>query len=1217
MPIIDQYSAITAQQEALVPSPRLIDGRTEKDWLSFLSGFASLVNFYTKDNQLYGNWRPFLLKDPLFLTATIAGTPFKRLHTLYINTVKNLKSLIANPMAGSLFNQLFDQLNDVFMYIKQWIGFMQSSDEEYALKNYIIRESTINISPYFWALNSLRQNLYLYSSIEGITPVNPSRFHTLSDYQEQVWRKNKDKIPYWELLHLKHPITENTRPEILSAITNAGDVLFRFFHTVIHHADVEFEKIKAEVSGYPDTVLLRSFVDLLKIHQRQLNDISQKHLRFYYDDILKQTRQGVQPDSAFVYATLSKKDVYALAEGTLFNAGLDAQKQPILFAATQNVSLNPAIITDAFTLSIAQNGLGFYTPYIEDIPEPSTIKKDQTGKIQSWQTFGGGSTETAVEGNFGIAFASPMLLLTEGSRTITLSFNFTSTTDLRQLKNASYYLSTQKDWLDVTKLIVLPNFQPFGESQQVIITLAATVPAIEGFATNPDGITAEWPLVKIVFNAVSSPATPPVLNSLGINVAVSGIKTFQLYNDYGALSTKNPYPLFGPAPACNSSFIIGNSEILSKPFNSLYFELDWDKLPGNFADYYAAYNTYFEDYKEKIKKKVGLWKRITGGGSNDNANDDTIFSYTNYCFTVNFQLLQNSNWSSISMVKIQDITVNDSNTITPAPYPIDSDASQPDDELILFSTDDTTVEGTLTNKSFFGYIATNDTETGNPAIQLVPLKYTDISRWGFIKMVLNSPECGFGAELYPKVVSDIALKNAKILIHNAESLFGTSKKPIEPSANIPYTPKLDSLTAYYTASETYVFTDTTPQAALQCFIYSPFSNYKVYDLLNNNGSGIALYPAYTDKGYLYIKMDNVLPLNTLSIYFELSGSYDGEPDTEPINYYYLSASDWKTLPLLADSTNNFSCTGIITVNIPQDISKDSPLMPSGSYYIAIGVNNPSQYAQTILMAANGFCVSRADMTTWKESNQVPQLAANAITQPQTAIPEIATVVQPFPSFGGKAAENRRAMNIRVSNRIKTKDRVISNEDYFRTIQEQYPFIFYSKPVYDTDSKKLAVYVVKAYDSPTDAHAFLPQINSCQKEKIADYLNARAAAFSMCEVYNFSFQYVKVNASVIVSEGYDSLGVQKAITTAIDLFISPWISSSQPQITIDTGITDIEIARCICSVDGVVTANNISFVTWAYGKYPVNTDPVTSVTPVNAITLLVSCMKHQILINSAS
>ncbi len=1213
MPIIDQYSAVIAQQEALIPSSRLIDGRTEKDWLSFLSGFASLINFYDKDNRHYGNWRPFLLKDPLFLTATIASTPFKRLHTLYLNTIKNIKNLIATSMAGSLFNQLFDQLTDVFMYIKQWIGFMQSSDEEYTLKSYIIRESTVKISPLFWALNSLRQNLFLSAVIEGITPVSTERFHLYSDYQEQVWRKNKDKSPYWELLNLKHPITDNSPSEILNAITYAGDKLFHFFHTVIHHADTEFEKIKAEAGSYPDTVLIRSFVDLLKMHQKKLNDITQNHLRFYYDDILKQTKQGAQPDSAFVYATFTKKNVYELAEGTLFNAGVDAQKQPILFAVTKNVSLNPAVITDAFTLSLTQDtAIGYYAPYIQDIPKPSTIKKDQAGKTQSWQTFGGGNTATAIKGSFGITFASPMLLLTEGSRTIKLSFNFASTTDLRQLKNATYYLSTQKDWLDVTTCITFPNFQPFGESQQAIITLDAKQPAIENFTANPDGITAEWPLIKIVFEALSSPGKPPVLNSLNIDVAVSGIKTFQLYNDYGALSTKNPYPLFGPSPAYNSNFIIGSSEILSKRFKSLYFEMDWDKLPDDFAKYYEAYNSYFETYKDKIKNKVSLWKRMLGkGNTTDDAAEETDTPYNNYCFTVDFQVLQSGNWNSIDMVKLQDIAINDNNTVTPTPYPDEGD------ELILFSTDDTTQSGTLTDKSFFGYTSANDAETSNPVIQSALPKYTDASKWGFIRMTLNGPEYGFGADLYPKVVSEIALANAGVLIHRADGLFATSNPPkLTPPANAPYTPKLDNLTACYTASETYTFTDKAPQAALQCFGYTPFSNYILYDSSNTNGSGIALYPDYADKGYLYIKMDNVLPLNTINLYFELSDSYDGTPDTSSANYYYLSTSGWKILPLLADGTNNFSCSGIITVNIPLDISNDNPLMPSGNYYIAIGVNDASKYAQAILMTTNGFCVCRTDMTGWKDSKQTPQLAANAITKPQTAIPEIATVVQPFPSFGGKAAENREAMNIRVSNRIKTKDRVVTQEDYYRTIREQFPYIFYSKSIYNTGGKKLAVYVVKAYDSPTDAHAFLPQINSCQKEKIADYLNARASAFSLCNVYNFSFQNVTVNTTVTISEGHDVLAVKKAISAAIDLFISPWISSSEPQVSIDTGITDIEIAQCICNVDGVVSTNNISFVTWAYGQSPGGTDPVTSVTPANTATLLVSSMNHQITINPA-
>jgi hypothetical protein len=46
MQIIDQNSALVAQETALIPGASLIDGRTEIDRLSFLTEFASVINFY-------------------------------------------------------------------------------------------------------------------------------------------------------------------------------------------------------------------------------------------------------------------------------------------------------------------------------------------------------------------------------------------------------------------------------------------------------------------------------------------------------------------------------------------------------------------------------------------------------------------------------------------------------------------------------------------------------------------------------------------------------------------------------------------------------------------------------------------------------------------------------------------------------------------------------------------------------------------------------------------------------------------------------------------------------------------------------------------------------------------------------------------------------------------------------------------------------------------
>lgn len=1227
MPIIDQYSAMISQQEALSPKPCLIDGRTEKDWLCFLSGFASLINFYDENNQLYGNWKPFLLKDPVFLAATIAGTPFKKLHNLYLNTVKNLNKIMAGEKAvlraGPILNILFDQLADIFMMLKEWISFMQTSNEKYTFKNFVVTQSATRISPYFWALNSLRQNLFLSSTIKGITPVNLSKFPVYSAYHEQLWKENKDKSPYWEILNLNYPLHKNTLSDIIDSVTKAGDFIFRFFHTVIHHANAEFEKIKKTATAYPDTVLLRSFISLLQIHQKQLNTLSNKHLDFYYKDILKQSKQPAKPDSAFIYVTLNKKEVYKMAEGSLFNAGLDAEKQPLLFKTNADAWLNPAVITKVCTLNFAENTPGFYTPYIEEIDTPSAIKKNEKCQAQPWKTFGNNTINTDCKKETGIAFASPLLLLREGTRTITFTLHFTTVIDLRQLKNANYYLSTANGWLNVTLSTVFTDFQYFGQSQQVEISLAAKQPPIENFTKNPDGYTAAWPLLKIIFTETATPGSPPQVDKLTISVNVTGLHSFQLYNNYGALSTKDTYPLFGPSPLYNSSFIIGSNEIFSKPYGQLYFELNWDKLPHDFATYYKEYNDYVNhgNTDEATKKAVSWWKRILYKRQTKNiddiSNDDLTpanpeeFPFNNFCFTVAFQLLKDGGWHTVNTVKLKAIAVSENNGITITSYPVTKNSyGETVTDKLLFSTVDGNKNPILTDSSFFNINNTNADEPDN-SLQKQTLKYTDDSTSGFIRMVLNGPDYGFGSGLYPKVVSDIVLKNAEVVVNHPPT--PTFALP----ANLPFTPKLKNLTGHYTASETYVIGTIVDGSALQCYLYSPFSNYKVYDsTIQANTNSINLYPGFKHKGYLYLQMDNVINNTVLNIYFELTGGRDTTTENQPIGFYYLSVTGWKDLEVLKDGTKGFMCSGVISINIPPDICNESALMPGNSYWIAIGADNSDNYADTLLVATNGFCVTRI-ITEDTDSKKITPVPANTITRPQIAIPEISKVFQPSPSFGGRAAEDGKAMNIRVSNRIKTKERLITKQDYFRSIKAQFPYVFYSKTVYNKESKDLYIYVVKAYKNAEQAHAFLPQINNCEKETIANYLNKSTSAFSQSTVSNFSFQYVKVNATITVKQGFDSDSIKNNVITAIALYMSPWIESNKSQLKIDTGFNTVQASCCISNITGVADVSDISLVTWPVNNPDTTIKPVSTVIPDNAATLLVPAPQHQILITTAS
>ena len=141
--------------------------------------------------------------------------------------------------------------------------------------------------------------MYLSSGINGIRPVDNNEFGYFDAYEEFIWKQNKDKTPYWEILDLAYPLKANTDAKLFYALKKAGDSLFAFFYTIIRNSNAEFEKMKSQKSRYPDATLLRTFVNLLKVEQDQLNGITQKHLKFYYEKIFKTVREACGADKRF------------------------------------------------------------------------------------------------------------------------------------------------------------------------------------------------------------------------------------------------------------------------------------------------------------------------------------------------------------------------------------------------------------------------------------------------------------------------------------------------------------------------------------------------------------------------------------------------------------------------------------------------------------------------------------------------------------------------------------------------------------------------------------------------------------------------------------------------------------------------------------------------------------------------------------------------------
>lgn len=1455
MNVIDQNKILNSLELALENHTRLIDSRTEKDDLNFLANFASLLNFYDKTNSVNGDWSPFLLKDPVFLIASIAKTPYQKIHSLFVQTCISLEELLVckkttpevnkqHKSIANCFNQLFNQLLSVFHLVERWIHYMLESPLTYNLKNYTINQVKEKYSQFLWALIWLKEQLHISKQIQGITSVNKYFYTT---FNPKIWKQADVKIPYSELLALAYPLKENTAYDFYNSLKTTGEIIFSFFNSIIEYSFVEFKNIKKEKSLFPDTLLLQTFTELMKIYKNQLNGLTEKHLRFYYKDILRQKKQLAKADSVFVCADLSEVKIpFQLKKDTLFTAGQYADESTILFKAINNVSLNPASISEAYTLTQKNKENGLSKLYKKQVEDVGTVQRNEGGNIEGWKTFGSQNTPEGKDVRLGFAIASPVLQLKEGDRELHLSFTFlTKVNSLSFFKRGKYYLSTEEAWYALSKENIEITSNSNNKYQvHFKITLGKTSPAIVSFQENPDGIVSSWPMFKMSYDEFVDITNPPQIKSLEIKVAVKEINSFQLYNDYGLLATEKPFQPLGPTPEKDQSFMIGSSEIFSKPVKKISIQLNWNNLPTAFTSYYQQYNKYLAGYyndlpsiiEAKEKKETPFFSRIWPFNKKKRVITTPIYDtpFNDECFEVVFQLLQNKEWIPFEMntsssfldslllkkksdtykrelfqkihyvnasIKVRDVltikkqlevdelftikevlkvranlNINDKLSIEVALkikgflkieerlvvsdilkikedlsinyltknqekvkvtelFEFNQDLKAADvfllnekvsvdntleiqnhlksskivfyknhkvasldlevknqlsinahlkiedvfevnknltvsdlltargkeivrlkkdinlnDLLILHPENSSThincvgnlvledeLKGTtnfdihgklqfegdvgiehtikiqerfsfqevvniniqrieknatvriskLNNDSVFGSTKISKVQKDiNPTIQNVPIEFTEQTSTGFIRMQLIGPKYGFGSALYSKIVSAIALYNADGIALNFKD--GKIKYPLAKPANEPYTPVVGVFKGEYTSSVTYNFLHKENEYPLQCFYYDVFKNYKVYDtsLTKKRNAEIrngfpALLPKVENKGNLFLALEKVKAPAAVSFYFELAQSYTvPNHGKQEINYKYLAQYSWEALPLLSDTTGGFGCSGIVTCNIPSSIATTHTTMPNDKYWICIGVkNNPDAYCETTFLKTNGFELQRTG-ETYKSTLERPEIKADVIESPYTSIPEIATVVQPFPSFGGKMAETEKQMNKRVSVRLKTKARVVTSQDYYREVKEVFSEVYYVKTSYENQLKKTMVYVVKKSQKSTDSMAFRPLVNQCYQEKIYTYLEHRASGFANIQVSNFELIYVKIKGEVKVVAGYEPKGVAQKINTGINVFLSPWITTSQKQITINKGVSVAQLSEFIKSFKEV---ENITFLEFYLGK----------------------------------
>jgi hypothetical protein len=731
----------TALTKALDPASVVIDARDARDRFAFVAQFAQLILYYDQNNQQAGDWQAFFMKDPTVLLAAISACDYLRYQAAYMQIHPQHQAAVLRDEATAnvdFINQCAALIHSMLVHLNRWLRFAQLNGDINPVQQFLQKSVDEVLAQQLALFIDMQQQLHLADSLYEAPAL--ALYRTF----EARWH-----APQVRVSALKEAAPAERASAAKTQMERCYAAVFDIFVQVIDSAKTQFYKETNWSTPYPDIGLLMSFVTLMQHQQTMVNGYARQHLDFYYQQVLQLQPRPAQADEVYVCFTLADSvNSYRLPAGTAFLAGSDAGQTPILFAANQDFTINAARLTQAMGVycdTAQRSGL-----YRQRQLTPSEVQTDQRQEVQSWPAFanaaGQGLGDKIAQG---FALASPMLYLQGGLRTltVTLALATPSTADVTALfAGARYFLSTEHAWFLVAaqSATALAGVTPMSVNMTLVLHLQKSDPPIVPFKQNPDGYASSWPLLKIVLADGADLLDPPALTSVSFAVDVRDMTQLSLANDLTPMANGVATQTFGPLPEAGSCFYVGSNEVFAKPLQEATIQLDWDSLESDFSRYYLAYNTYLLSQRSQTPSPVPF--------------SNQVFQGQWRLLSEKLQASQHTSWRSGTVTLFQpELVASSSNSDTGTTSSRDDSAAA----TVNWKINAPTSRFSFNMADHIGYVA-------QPSLCLSALPGPMQATTGYFYFELAYPPQGFGQSLYPKVVSDVVLQNALVLMDKAK-----------------------------------------------------------------------------------------------------------------------------------------------------------------------------------------------------------------------------------------------------------------------------------------------------------------------------------------------------------------------------------------------------------------------------------------------------------------
>ena len=986
------------------------------------------------------------------------------------------------------------------------------------------------------------------------------------------------------------------------------------------HLTASLETLASHTSHYG---LWLAFLQLFERAKGELNTFTARHLDFYFREVLRLGARAAEPDQVHLLFELAKgQSAHLLSAGTLFRAGKDALGKPVSYALQDDIVVNSASVAELRGLRIETTGT---TAVPAQTPRGALVVVESRGPGEvalaeddpSRPPFGPAASPAA---RVGFAIADRKLFLREGTRTIRVRAELTAAVATDITPRWRVRLTGEEGWFELTGTAQIDTTldNHFTEPTAGSVSWQSSAgkgarsragAAVTGESAakgkghgffDTDRYGRKPPVSKTLqimeFTVSLTPDDPPVVPldaRLHGTEHVPGVPVIEVAFDFAAGTSARAFAelrdikarrvtLCTEAAGLKNLMVVAGGGVadISRPF------APFGAQPHAGAPFVIGSSEIFSKAIEAWRLKVD-WE-------------------TGYTRTGFF-------WKRAADRYNPSEAVLSSGRWVPLTSPDASQAGKTGKGRGVFGKAQTDIHlGETSATVELGSAALIDGLTpqtlDNPSLEATSVN-------GFLRMRLPR-DFGHAAYVGENTRALVSLARGDDDGYVVSS--GVNKLDSHKLPRAPYDAVLTRIEAAY----------ETPREPVESFsLLHPFG------VSGGSGDG-RLFPALPFEGALLIAVANFQAPARLTLLVQVSdGSADPLKQAPDLEFAYLADDAWQLFAPqdVDDKTRNFTTSGVLGLNLPEQADTGHTVLPAGLHWIRIAAARDADALNRLLsvdaQAARASFVDAGNDPAFLET----PLAAGSIAR--LVVPDLAVkkIAQPYSSFGGRPPEKPDAFAARVSERLRHKDRAVTLFDYEVLVLEAFPRLYRVKCLNSTELMRdgqnvivadnelmpgaVTVVTVPWTHGRNIRNPLQPYTDQATLTAVDAFLRKRISPFVRLEIQNPKFEEVQVKFKVrFMPEIGDTAFYVDELNKAVVEFLTPWARPGGGDISFGGKLwksTIIDFVEEQLQVDYVTDFqlyHKVDIDAPAGGWNPVDVEVIEATT---ARSILVSAASHKI------